>query len=177
MSEAYRQAPEKTANAVVCRGVSKRFGDFYANRDIDLEVRFGEIHAIVGENGAGKSTLMKMLAGLQAPDAGEILLRGEKLTAFSPKVSIQRGVGMVHQHFMLVDSFTVTENVILGQENKGVLLEQKQAAEKIQKLAAQFGIQINPTQRVEASRLSRSYTGALRSLSLMSRRLCYLRQR
>jgi ABC-type uncharacterized transport system ATPase subunit len=150
MSEAYRQASEAKKSAVICKGVSKKFGDFYANRDIDLSVELGEIHAIVGENGAGKSTLMKMLAGLQAPDTGEILLRGEPIKNFSPRESIKRGVGMVHQHFMLVDSFTVTENVILGQENKGVFLEQRQATEKIKSLAAQFGIQIDPSQKVES---------------------------
>jgi general nucleoside transport system ATP-binding protein len=149
MSEAHQKAQPPT-RAVQCRGVVKYFGDCYANNGVNLEVNFGEVHAIVGENGAGKSTLMKMLAGLYAPDEGEIWLRGERLQTFTPKLAIQKGVGMVHQHFMLVESFTVAENIILGQEQRGLWLEQKEAAAKIKQLASQFGIQIDPSQKVEA---------------------------
>src|SRR5215213_9946466 len=87
-----------------------------ANNHVDFSVKQGEIHALVGENGAGKSTLMKILYGLEQPTSGEILLRGEPVRLPSPQVAIDRGIGMVHQNFMLVPSFTVAENVVLGRE-------------------------------------------------------------
>ena len=102
--------------AVELRGITKRFPGVVANHDIFLTVRRGTIHAIVGENGAGKSTLMKILYGMQRPDEGEILVDGEPVTIHSPQQAIRAGIGMVHQHFMLADNFTVLENVVLGAE-------------------------------------------------------------
>jgi general nucleoside transport system ATP-binding protein len=111
-----------TAPAVELRGIDKRFGDVHANRDVSLAVRPGTIHGIVGENGAGKSTLMGILYGYYQPDRGEILVRGEPTAIRSAQDALAAGIGMVHQHFMLVEPFTVLENVVLGAEG-GVRLE------------------------------------------------------
>src|SRR3954447_18737072 len=105
------------------RGITKRFGSLVANDAIDFELRRGEIHALLGENGAGKSTLMNVLYGLHQPDEGEIVLEGEPVRIHSPREAIALGIGMVHQHFMLVPVMTVAENLVLGSEpNKGPLL-------------------------------------------------------
>ncbi|EAG2350585.1 ATP-binding cassette domain-containing protein, partial [Listeria monocytogenes] len=98
---------------VEMRHITKEFGTFKANDDVNLQVRPGEIHALLGENGAGKSTLMNMLSGLLEPTSGEIWMNGEKVNITSPTAANKLGIGMVHQHFMLVDAFTVTENIIL----------------------------------------------------------------
>jgi len=113
------------------KGLTRRFGTFTANDSIDLTVEPGEIHCLLGENGAGKSTLMNMLYGLLAPTEGEILLDGEPVHFASPGDAIAAGIGMVHQHFMLVPVFTVAENVMLGREQTrglGVLDRKKAAA-------------------------------------------------
>src|SRR3954447_528189 len=102
--------------AVELKGITKRFPGVVANDDVNLSVRRGTIHAIVGENGAGKSTLMKILYGMQPPDEGEIVVDGRAVRFSSPQGAIDAGIGMVHQHFMLADNFTVTENVVLGAE-------------------------------------------------------------
>lgn len=97
------------------RNISKQFGNFFANKNINLELKKGEIHALLGENGAGKSTLMNILSGLLEPTAGEIYIRGEKVSISSPTKANELGIGMVHQHFMLIEDFTVVENIILGE--------------------------------------------------------------
>src|SRR5680860_1715005 len=102
--------------ALELRGITKRFGSLVANNAIDFECRRGEIHALLGENGAGKSTLMNVLYGLQQPDAGEILLDGEPVRIESARKAIGLGIGMVHQHFMLVPVMSVAENLVLGSE-------------------------------------------------------------
>ena len=102
--------------AIELVGIDKRFGAVHANKDIHLTVPAGSIHGIVGENGAGKSTLMSILYGFYRADAGEILVDGSKRTITTPQDAIAAGIGMVHQHFMLVDTFTVVENVVLGAE-------------------------------------------------------------
>ena len=113
------------------RHITKEFGTFKANDDVNLQVRPGEIHALLGENGAGKSTLMNMLSGLLEPTSGDILMNGEKVNITSPTAANKLGIGMVHQHFMLVDAFTVTENIILGSEpNKLGVLDRKKPAKK-----------------------------------------------
>src|SRR5438477_10183100 len=104
------------ARGVELRGITKRFPGVLANSDVNIDVRAGEVHAIVGENGAGKSTLMKILYGMQRPDEGTISIDGRDAHFRSPKDAIQAGVGMVHQHFMLADNLTVLENIILGSE-------------------------------------------------------------
>ena len=98
------------------RKITKQFGDFKANDEINLKIRKGEIHALLGENGAGKSTLMNVLSGLLQPTSGEIYMDGQAVKITSPTRANQLGIGMVHQHFMLVDAFTVTENIILGSD-------------------------------------------------------------
>ena len=95
--------------------ITKRFGDVFANRDVNLDVRRGEVHTLLGENGAGKSTLMNVLIGLYQPTEGEIYLNGEKVRIDSPAKAVQLGIGMVHQHFMLVEAMTVFENINLGE--------------------------------------------------------------
>ena len=110
-------------NVIEMRDITKVFGEFVANDKINLHLRKGEIHALLGENGAGKSTLMNMLAGLLEPTSGEIVVNGQVVNLDSPSKAASLGIGMVHQHFMLVEAFTVAENIILGSEvtNKGVL--------------------------------------------------------
>jgi simple sugar transport system ATP-binding protein len=133
------------------RGVTKRFPGTLANDRIDLEVRRGEIHALLGENGAGKTTLMNILYGLVSPDDGEILMDGEPVTIRDPADAIARGIGMVHQHFMLVPVLTVAENVVLGAEvMKGpLILDRSEAARRIRALADQLGFSIDPNARVD----------------------------
>ena len=101
---------------VEMRNITKKFGNFIANDNINLTVHKGEVHALLGENGAGKSTLMNILYGLYNPTSGEIYINGELVDISNPNVAISKGIGMVHQHFMLVQPFTVAENIILGTE-------------------------------------------------------------
>ena len=128
------------------RNITKRFPGVLANDHIDLTLREGEIHALLGENGAGKTTLMNILYGLYAPDEGEILVRGDRLEVNEPGDAIAAGIGMVHQHFMLIPVFTVTENVMLGEEEVryGELLDRKRGAEKVTRLSEQYGLAVDP---------------------------------
>jgi len=136
--------------AVELRGIAKRFPGVIANDDVDLVVRTGEVHAIVGENGAGKSTLMKILYGMQAPDEGTILVDGAEVSFRSPKDAIAAGIGMVHQHFMLADNLTVLENVVLGLEPKrGLALDRASARARIVELGERYGMVIDPDTLVE----------------------------
>ena len=131
------------------RHIVKKFGDFAANDDINLQVQQGEIHALLGENGAGKSTLMNILTGLLQPTSGEIIINGQPVTVDSPSKSDALGIGMVHQHFMLIDAFTVTENIILGSEvTKGLSLDTKSAAKKIKALSEKYGFQVDPYAKI-----------------------------
>ncbi len=127
------------------RDIVKQFGELRANDHINLQVKRGQIHALLGENGAGKSTLMNQLSGLLQPTAGDILINGEKVIVDSPSKAAELGIGMVHQHFMLIDAFTVTENIILGSEPvNGVKLDTKTAAADIKKLSEQYGLDVDP---------------------------------
>ena len=132
------------------RDITKRFGEFVANDQINLNVKKGEIHALLGENGAGKSTLMNMLAGLLEPTSGEILINGQNVTIESPSKAAHLGIGMVHQHFMLVDAFTVTENIILGSEstNAAGMIDLKNAMAEITALSKKYGLDVDPTAKV-----------------------------
>ena len=133
------------------RGLTKRFGSLVANDHIDLTVEPGEIHCLLGENGAGKSTLVNMLYGLLRPDEGTILLDDEPHTCTSPRQAIEAGIGMVHQHFMLVPVFTVAENVMLGREPvRGLgLLDQRAAGALVRSLSERYGLAVDPDARVE----------------------------
>ena len=123
--------------------ITKRFGDVYANRDINLEVRQGEVHTLLGENGAGKSTLMNVLFGLYQPTEGDIYLHGKKVRIDSPAQAVRLGIGMVHQHFMLVEAMTVFENIILGDRNtKGVFINKEARKKEILELSERYGLDV-----------------------------------
>ncbi|GAB3364969.1 ABC transporter ATP-binding protein [Modestobacter lapidis] len=154
--DTHRTGPEETPLnepaplAVELRGITKRFPGVVANRDIALRVRRGEVHAIVGENGAGKSTLMKTLYGMHRPDEGEILLDGKPVTLRSPSDAIAAGIGMVHQHFMLADNFTVLENVVLGSEpTRGGRLDRTTARRRIREISDSYALGLDPDTLVE----------------------------
>jgi len=125
-------------------GITKRFGPVVANDDITFVARKGEVHALIGENGAGKSTLMSILAGLYRPDAGELRIGGAPVQFKSPADAIEAGIGMVYQHFMLVDSFTVTENVMLGMPNARFVLDVDHAERQLREYSARYGLGIDP---------------------------------
>ena len=132
------------------RDIVKRFGDFTANDGINLTVHKGEIHAILGENGAGKSTLMNQLYGLLKPTSGDILVNGKKVDMSTPRDAIAAGIGMVHQHFMLVQPFTVTENIVLGDEPvKGVTLDMDKARKNVVEISERYGLSIDPDAKIE----------------------------
>lgn len=129
---------------VEMRGITKRFPGVTANRNVHLQLFAGEIHALLGENGSGKSTLMSVLSGLYRPDEGEIYVRGKKVIFLSPRDAINAGIGMVHQHFRLVEPFTVAENVVLGSKQIPFKLKMKSLEEQIRKLSRQFGLSVDP---------------------------------
>ncbi|MEW9122453.1 MAG: ABC transporter ATP-binding protein [Thermotaleaceae bacterium] len=131
--------------------IVKKFGNFVANDHIDLKVHKGEIHALLGENGAGKSTLMNILYGLYTPSSGEIWINGQKVEVKNPNVSIAHGIGMVHQHFMLVKPFTVAENIILGMEPTNGLnrINMQRAIKDVRDISEKYGLQVNPEAKIE----------------------------
>jgi simple sugar transport system ATP-binding protein len=133
------------------RGITKRYPGVIANNQIDLDVKAGEIHALLGENGAGKTTLMNVLFGLARPDEGEILLDGQPVQIADPADAIARGIGMVHQHFMLIPVLTVAENILLGAETmaNAVFLDRREARRRIIELGQRFGFEIEPDAKVE----------------------------
>jgi len=134
-----------SALAVELKGIWKRFPGVIANSDINLSIAQGTVHAIVGENGAGKSTLMKILYGMQKPDEGTITINGDERVFESPSDAIDAGIGMVHQHFMLADNFTVIENIILGSEpRKSGKLDLDKARQQINDIAAENGLAVDP---------------------------------
>jgi simple sugar transport system ATP-binding protein len=130
-------------------GMTKVFPGVVANDAIDFEVERGEIHALVGENGAGKSTLMKILYGMEKPDAGQIFLDDKAVTIPNPQTAISLGIDMVHQHFQLVPSLSVAENVTLGYEpRRGLLIDRDQMNARVRELCEQYGLRVDPTTRV-----------------------------
>ena len=135
---------------VEMRNIRKEFPGVIANDDISIDLRKGEILALLGENGAGKSTLMSLLFGLHTADAGEIVINGEVVTIRNPNQASELGIGMVHQHFKLVHNFTVTENIILGFESrKGPLLDLTTAAARIRELSDYYGLNVDPEAKIE----------------------------
>jgi simple sugar transport system ATP-binding protein len=134
-----------TPIALEMRGITKRFPGVLANDNISFDLRKGEIHALLGENGAGKSTLMNILYGLYQPDGGEIELNGKPVKISNPRIAIANGIGMVHQHFMLIPTLTVVENITLGQEeHSGLLLNVSRPAERIREISRAYGIAVDP---------------------------------
>ena len=148
MSEEREAGRESAPPFVVMEHITKRFPGVVANDDVSLELRAGEVHALIGENGAGKSTLMRVLYGMYPADEGRIVVNGEEVKIASPRVAIKHGIGMVHQHFVLVDPFTVTENVILGDEGQAIL-DMEAAHEKVATLAKTYGFQVRPSALIE----------------------------
>ena len=135
---------------VEMRDIVKKFGDFVANDGINLTVHKGEIHAILGENGAGKSTLMNQLYGMFPPTSGQILVHGKPVVLDNPQKAIREGIGMVHQHFMLVPPFTVTENIVLGMEPvKGIKLDMAKARQDVKEISERYGLSIDPDAKIE----------------------------
>ncbi|HSL46347.1 MAG TPA: ABC transporter ATP-binding protein [Anaerolineales bacterium] len=133
-------------NVLELHGITKRFPGVLANDKVDITLREGKILALLGENGAGKTTLMNILYGLYKPDEGKIIVRGQEVDIHSPNDAIDRGIGMVHQHFMLVPVMTVTENVMLGVEptKNGVFLDQEKVAKRIREISDQYGLEVDP---------------------------------
>ena len=135
---------------VEMKDIVKKFGDFTANDHINLTVHKGEVHAILGENGAGKSTLMNVLYGLYKPTSGTININGKSVSMSSANDAIALGIGMVHQHFMLIQPFTVTENIVLGVEpQKGITVDNETARRKVVELSEKYGMQIDPDAKIE----------------------------
>jgi simple sugar transport system ATP-binding protein len=134
-------------NYISMQNISKSFGKVVANKNINLTVHQGEIHALLGENGAGKSTLMSMLSGVYTPDGGSIFVKDKEVRFAAPKDAINAGIGMIYQHFKLIDVLTAKENIILGQKN-GLFLNQRALTERIREMSARFGLDIDPDKKV-----------------------------
>ena len=143
--------------AVEMRNISKHFGSTFANRNVDLDVYRGEILAVLGENGCGKTTLMNMLAGIYYPDEGQIFVNGKEVTIASPKDAFDNGIGMIHQHFKLVDIFTAAENVVLGVEEKGKF-NIKSVNTKVSEIAEKYGFIIDPKKKIYDMSVSEKQT-------------------
>ena len=146
-----------TVNVVQMRGITKTFGAVVANHKVDLDIRQGEILSLLGENGSGKTTLMNMLSGIYFPDEGEIAVNGHPVTIRSPKDAFDLGIGMVHQHFKLVDVFTAAENVALGLKNEG-RLDLKAVSGRIREICAKYGFQVDPDQKIYDMSVSQKQT-------------------
>jgi len=141
---------DRNKSVVQLKGITKRFGSFVANDAINLELKKGEIHALLGENGAGKSTLMNVLFGLYQPEEGEIWINGEKKIVDGASKAIELGIGMVHQHFKLVQPFTVAENIILGNEpKKGMNIDYKYANNKVREISERYRLKVDPEVRIQ----------------------------
>jgi simple sugar transport system ATP-binding protein len=141
-------SPITSAPAIAMRDISKRFGSVVANDHIDFEASWGEVHALIGENGAGKSTLMSILAGLYRPDSGQVEIDGTPVRFRSPRDAIAHGIGMVYQHFMLVEPFTVAENVVLGEQRSGVDLQIARVERELATLSERYGLGVDPRARI-----------------------------
>ena len=132
---------EEPKLAIEMRDIVKTFGSAVANNKVNLEVRYGEILSLLGENGSGKTTLMNMLSGIYFPDSGKVMIKGKEVTIRSPHDALELGIGMVHQHFKLVDVFTAVENIMLGMKEKS---SKKQVAERVRTICDKYGFEIDP---------------------------------
>ena len=137
--------------SIQMKNITKEFGDFVANDNINLTVHKGEVHALLGENGAGKSTLMNILYGLYTPTSGEIYINEELVNIENPSVAISKGIGMVHQHFMLIGTFTVAQNIILGSETTKFMgaLDMNKAIKDVEEISKRYGLAIDPMAKVD----------------------------
>ena len=161
---------ERRTDILFMENITKVYGNgFMANKGINFSIREGEIHGLVGENGAGKSTLMKVLFGQETPDEGRILIRGEAVKISNPMVALSHGIGMVHQHFMLVPSLTVAENMIIGNEplKSKVFIDSKKAVKMVREISERYNLPINPEKRVMD--LSVSYKQRVEILKILLR--------
>ena len=144
-------------NAIELKGITKRFGNVIANNNVDLSVKKGEILSVLGENGSGKTTLMNMISGIYFPDEGQIFVNGEEVTICSPKDSFELGIGMIHQHFKLVEVLTAAENIILGLPGKSTL-NMKKVVEDIEKVTETYGFELDPNQKIYDMSVSQKQT-------------------
>lgn len=145
----------ETRSAIELKNVTKTFGSVIANKDICLDIRYGEILSLLGENGSGKTTLMNMISGIYFPDSGEIAINGNIVSIRSPKDAFDFKIGMIHQHFKLVDIFTAAENIVLGLEEKGSI---KDVAKKVMEICSKYGFEIDPYQKVYNMTVSQKQT-------------------
>ena len=143
--------------AVSMRGITKTFGKVVANKDVDIDIYKGQILSLLGENGSGKTTLMNMLSGIYFPDKGHIFINGQEVQILSPKDALDLGIGMIHQHFKLVDVMTATENIVLGLKDEG-RLDLKAAAARIREICTRYGFDLNPDQKVYDMSVSQKQT-------------------
>ena len=134
-------------SAIELRNITKTFGSVVANKDVNLQVNRGEILSILGENGSGKTTLMNIISGIYYPDNGQIFIDGEEVVIRSPKDAFKYKIGMIHQHFKLVDVFSATENIILGLKNQGKY-DIKQAAKNVKEIADKYSFDIEPMKKI-----------------------------
>ncbi len=148
----------ETVNAIELRNITKRFGSVVANDGINLELKRGEILSLLGENGSGKTTLMNMLGGIYFPDEGEIFVDGKPASIKSPKDSFHYGIGMIHQHFKLVDVFTAAENIVLGLEGEKGKLDRASIRKAVQQIAEKYGFDIDPDQKIYDMSVSQKQT-------------------
>ena len=154
--EVTQLALDKVENAIELRGITKTFGSVVANDHIDLDVRRGEILALLGENGSGKTTLMNMISGIYHPDEGSIQVNGREVVINSPMDAKKLGIGMIHQHFKLVDVFSAMDNVVIGAEGKRI--KPKELKEKILELTQKFGLEVDPEKKIYNMSVSEKQT-------------------
>ena len=147
----------QSVSAVELRNVTKTFGSVVANNNVSLSIRKGEILALLGENGSGKTTLMNMLAGIYFPDSGQILVDGEEVAIRSPRDAFDLKIGMIHQHFKLVDVFTAAENIVLGLKEKGKF-DRKAISRQIREISARYGFDLDPDKKIYDMAVSEKQT-------------------
>ena len=147
----------ETVHAIELRNITKRFGKVVANDAVDLTLDRGEILALLGENGSGKTTLMNMLSGIYFPDEGEILVEGKPVSIRSPKDAYDNGIGMIHQHFKLVDVFTAAENIVLGLHDGG-RLDRRAIAARVREISDKYGFGIDPNKKIYDMSVSEKQT-------------------
>ncbi|MEY3493531.1 MAG: hypothetical protein RL413_949, partial [Actinomycetota bacterium] len=135
-------------SAVRMTGIVKRFPGVVANDGVDVDIRAGEVHALLGENGAGKSTLSNILTGLYRPDEGSVEIDGRQVQFSSPRDALDAGIGMVHQHFRLVSTFTVAENVVLGEPDSPFMMDASRVAQQVRELSDRYGLAVDPSARI-----------------------------